>query len=139
MPSITIPVITLRTFSIPTVTVSKRSTRAGNTAKHRASKFQRARPVPPAIRAACLCEYSALGQSSRDDFQRRNLVAFEFEKESKVNWAAGKISNQMAGDSYYPVLPFARDRLAGVFVFGRGRSEERRVGKECRSRWSPYH
>ena len=22
---------------------------------------------------------------------------------------------------------------------GRGRSEERRVGKECRSRWSPYH
>ena len=25
-------------------------------------------------------------------------------------------------------------------VIGRhGRSEERRVGKECRSRWSPYH
>src|ERR1051326_172770 len=23
--------------------------------------------------------------------------------------------------------------------FNRGRSEERRVGKECRSRWSPYH
>src|SRR5258708_31801418 len=23
--------------------------------------------------------------------------------------------------------------------FGSGRSEERRVGKECRSRWSPYH
>ena len=22
---------------------------------------------------------------------------------------------------------------------GDGRSEERRVGKECRSRWSPYH
>src|SRR2546430_17686924 len=29
----------------------------------------------------------------------------------------------------------------GDEVFGRstGRSEERRVGKECRSRWSPYH
>src|SRR5256885_16675891 len=29
-----------------------------------------------------------------------------------------------------------------VFVIadrGAGRSEERRVGKECRSRWSPYH
>ena len=26
------------------------------------------------------------------------------------------------------------------FVHGSGgRSEERRVGKECRSRWSPYH
>ena len=28
---------------------------------------------------------------------------------------------------------------AGVTVFGLIRSEERRVGKECRSRWSPYH
>ena len=26
--------------------------------------------------------------------------------------------------------------LAGALA---GRSEERRVGKECRSRWSPYH
>ena len=24
-------------------------------------------------------------------------------------------------------------------VIGVSRSEERRVGKECRSRWSPYH
>ena len=24
-------------------------------------------------------------------------------------------------------------------VYDRSRSEERRVGKECRSRWSPYH
>ena len=24
-------------------------------------------------------------------------------------------------------------------AFGSSRSEERRVGKECRSRWSPYH
>ena len=28
---------------------------------------------------------------------------------------------------------------AGMFCFRAGRSEERRVGKECRSRWSPYH
>ena len=25
------------------------------------------------------------------------------------------------------------------FKVGENRSEERRVGKECRSRWSPYH
>src|SRR2546422_10102305 len=31
-----------------------------------------------------------------------------------------------------------RGRAAGVRVID-GRSEERRVGKECRSRWSPYH
>src|SRR5574337_1468008 len=29
--------------------------------------------------------------------------------------------------------------LGGVFYSVRVRSEERRVGKECRSRWSPYH
>src|SRR5256885_4985906 len=29
--------------------------------------------------------------------------------------------------------------LAGSSVAVVGRSEERRVGKECRSRWSPYH
>ena len=28
---------------------------------------------------------------------------------------------------------------ADVFLNGYTRSEERRVGKECRSRWSPYH
>ena len=27
----------------------------------------------------------------------------------------------------------------GIQVFLTVRSEERRVGKECRSRWSPYH
>ena len=27
----------------------------------------------------------------------------------------------------------------GVFLITGDRSEERRVGKECRSRWSPYH
>ena len=44
--------------------------------------------------------------------------------------------------------PFATFLSAGYYiailllvygVFGLVRSEERRVGKECRSRWSPYH
>ena len=29
--------------------------------------------------------------------------------------------------------------LVGMFYRALTRSEERRVGKECRSRWSPYH
>ena len=29
--------------------------------------------------------------------------------------------------------------MGGMFSLDNGRSEERRVGKECRSRWSPYH
>ena len=32
----------------------------------------------------------------------------------------------------------SQGRLGSCFPRG-GRSEERRVGKECRSRWSPYH
>src|SRR3989442_6716304 len=29
--------------------------------------------------------------------------------------------------------------LSGAAIITKRRSEERRVGKECRSRWSPYH
>src|SRR5256885_3622704 len=29
--------------------------------------------------------------------------------------------------------------INGIREYARRRSEERRVGKECRSRWSPYH
>ena len=29
--------------------------------------------------------------------------------------------------------------LGRMVAFAKRRSEERRVGKECRSRWSPYH
>ena len=35
-------------------------------------------------------------------------------------------------NKYYEMLP-------NTAKYGEVRSEERRVGKECRSRWSPYH
>ena len=42
--------------------------------------------------------------------------------------------------SLYWGTPGARDILLGGLACAvRSRSEERRVGKECRSRWSPYH
>ena len=31
------------------------------------------------------------------------------------------------------------ERNGGNLTYRMTRSEERRVGKECRSRWSPYH
>src|SRR3712207_7445394 len=36
-------------------------------------------------------------------------------------------------------LPVLDDPLVFRRVYNPVRSEERRVGKECRSRWSPYH
>src|SRR3989304_4755255 len=47
------------------------------------------------------------------------------------------LSKQSFDDS-----PLFRDSLFNILskiLRQRGRSEERRVGKECRSRWSPYH
>src|SRR5260370_7940587 len=38
----------------------------------------------------------------------------------------------------FPVGRMAKNRVENLLLFG-ARSEERRVGKECRSRWSPYH
>src|SRR5690349_8424270 len=38
-----------------------------------------------------------------------------------------------------PMLPVVSSERSSVRVIAGTRSEERRVGKECRSRWSPYH
>ena len=53
------------------------------------------------------------------------------------------------GGSYYPITVKKHIRAQEIadenhlpclyLVDSGGRSEERRVGKECRSRWSPYH
>src|SRR2546430_12838174 len=38
-----------------------------------------------------------------------------------------------------PAFQAALDKYRDRMVIAGNRSEERRVGKECRSRWSPYH
>ena len=60
-------------------------------------------------------------------------------------WAKDEIDKALAADVMigYPDNTFKPDQAitkAEVFAtFAKMRSEERRVGKECRSRWSPYH
>ena len=59
----------------------------------------------------------------------RDLIAAvrtQLEQEYTDAWVEGEISNFRAAES-------------GHLYFTLKRSEERRVGKECRSRWSPYH
>ncbi len=57
-------------------------------------------------------------------------------RSDKEAWRQRKNSRSGAE---YSVIPFLKSqgvkRLDEVII----RSEERRVGKECRSRWSPYH
>src|SRR5207253_241832 len=53
-------------------------------------------------------------------------------------------SSGRAGAVHPPWIPRNRPRAARAGAWTRSaaayeRSEERRVGKECRSRWSPYH
>src|SRR5574340_857283 len=56
---------------------------------------------------------------------------------------AGRLARCLYFGSYSPVPEVAVTAtialLAGVCGRAYRRSEERRVGKECRSRWSPYH
>src|ERR1035441_1390586 len=70
----------------------------------------------------------------------------------EVHFGFGQGELQLLGGQHHPHVPQAllRERLRFMCHAGREvrtakirqvkiTSEERRVGKECRSRWSPYH
>ena len=50
----------------------------------------------------------------------------------------GEVYND-SSDEYKEYYDYIFDELKSDNVLISSRSEERRVGKECRSRWSPYH
>ena len=43
------------------------------------------------------------------------------------------------GEEFGLLSPIFTDNKSSIIIDTTSRSEERRVGKECRSRWSPYH
>ena len=53
-------------------------------------------------------------------------------KKSEIDYIVNNINNANGGQDFGSVNDGNKQILAE-------RSEERRVGKECRSRWSPYH
>jgi hypothetical protein len=59
------------------------------------------------------------GFHSWDNFKRRDLVAFEFEEESKIDGTAGKVAGEPACDDRPPVRSSAREWLARVLILGR--------------------
>ena len=57
----------------------------------------------------------------------------------EVDAAPYPIDAQVAGKLTGSRLVLGKEVHAGEVLVELDRSEERRVGKECRSRWSPYH
>src|SRR2546427_542818 len=47
--------------------------------------------------------------------------------------------NSLRSSPFLPVASVLQVPISFCWAVGALRSEERRVGKECRSRWSPYH
>src|SRR3989442_13055476 len=54
-------------------------------------------------------------------------------------WILGMMVLSQSGFAQSRGEPSAPESPRVIRVAGWTRSEERRVGKECRSRWSPYH
>ena len=75
---------------------------------------------------ACVDKYRFYEQSAHDE-ELKNLFHRIGDEEQEHFDSLGMV---LKGD--VPNVSAARSGMEG-------RSEERRVGKECRSRWSPYH
>ena len=82
--------------------------------------------------------FMSLGEVQRhwpDDLSERVLVAVDCANESRIAdpEILGRVPLSVDIDHHHDNSRFGQINLIDA------RSEERRVGKECRSRWSPYH
>ena len=76
--------------------------------------------------------------TSRDDgFTAVSGLMFAIFGTTSLFWIAKGTIQYLSKDS--SLLWLYKPIAALPEWVGRSRSEERRVGKECRSRWSPYH
>src|SRR5256885_16846212 len=76
------------------------------------------------VRSGDVVTMETLTQHASDDWER--MIEGDPGAESVFHWTAAQKAVDRRG---------AGPMDASIY----GRSEERRVGKECRSRWSPYH
>jgi len=84
--------------------------------------------LPPGFAAGCNVASIAAATGLNRETTRRKVAALV---------EAGHLARSAEGEISYPI-GLQQDPATLDFV-RRQRSEERRVGKECRSRWSPYH
>ena len=62
---------------------------------------------------------------------------FEIEGMSIGDSLLDYFNEKEINDNFYIASYYEKNEK--FFIYESKRSEERRVGKECRSRWSPYH
>ena len=79
------------------------------------------------------CDWSSDVCSSDLDCDQHGAKVILFNGECAYLFKVQRIS--------HPTTPSLKQKglFVGIASFTYSRSEERRVGKECRSRWSPYH
>src|SRR5256885_11741458 len=65
-------------------------------------------------------------------------AARQFAEQRQIPFVADMNGDDRDGYCALPMSNSARSRASASICY-LDRSEERRVGKECRSRWSPYH
>src|ERR1051325_11258290 len=81
-------------------------------------------------------EIYLVGGAVRDVLSNRLSRDLDFALPANGISLARRVANVLNAD--FVILDSERD-TGRVIITDENRSEERRVGKECRSRWSPYH
>src|SRR5574337_2078836 len=85
------------------------------------------------------CQAADPVSSSKGPIRGQSLLNLKSFRPGSSEREPGKFSGARRTMNRLSSLALAGLLAAAVPVAATARSEERRVGKECRSRWSPYH
>ena len=73
----------------------------------------------------------------------REIISLPMDAEASQDWNTNLNENQLDDGQSVDMYKINKPKVVELKFYGstvlQSRSEERRVGKECRSRWSPYH
>ena len=82
----------------------------------------------------------AAGADELTDWMRNSGNGLFLKTDTAIAAQFGRVSAWATGQQYEPAAINTFLQVADFYLVAHlTRSEERRVGKECRSRWSPYH
>ena len=73
------------------------------------------------------------------DRDKNGILYYEYQRSSDEAHTMKGYSVVLTPSDVLHIPGLGFDGLVGYSPIALLRSEERRVGKECRSRWSPYH